>query len=123
MPSDSAEGVADESVATTRTPAEGTEVPVAAEDVDNLNPSTAVAAAEGSSSWADLSEVSAPASSSAAPVLGPVKEEVDEELQINEALKLSAVLATIGLVDEVADDPVATEEAAPEPELDLSIFD
>ena len=52
-----------------------------------------------------------------------MKEEIDEELQIQEALKLSAVLSTIGLVDEVADEPVATEETAPEAELDLSIFD
>ena len=125
MPSDSSEQVAAEFSATGETPAEGTEVPVAAEGVDHLNPPTAVAAAEGSSRWADLSEVQeAPAPTEAASSsLGPVKEEIDEELQIQEALKLSAVLSTIGLVDEVADDPVATEVTAPEAELDLSIFD
>ena len=57
MPSDSSEQVAAESSATGEAPAEGTEVPVAAEGVEHLNPPTAVAAAEGSSRWADLSEV------------------------------------------------------------------
>ena len=46
-----------------------------------------------------------------------------DRYQIDEALRLSAVLSTIGLVEEVADDPVATGTATTEPELDLSIFD
>ena len=124
MPSEGSDQVADSvatDISTVRTEVEGE-----AEGVEENPPPTVEPGTGVSSSWADLSEVQdapVPTEAAASSSLGPVKEEIDEELQIQEALKLSAVLSTIGLVDEVADDPVATEVAAPEAELDLSIFD
>lgn len=126
MPSDSPEGVAADHSATVETPASGSEAAVAEEGVDDLNPPTSAAVAEASASWADLSEVtSAPASSSAGPSLIPVKEEQDEvdRYQIDEALKLSKVLATIAYAEEVADDPVATGDTSLPSDIDLTIFD
>ena len=71
-------------------------------------PSTADPVAEGSRNWADLSEVlesTEPSGEAATAELVQVKEE-QQELQ--EAQSLGAVLSTIGLPEEVVDEPVAT---------------
>ena len=127
MPSEASGEVAADHSATVTVPAAEGEGTVDAERVERNVPPTVEAGTKSIGSWADASEeelqqASAP-SSAAAPTLVPVKDEVVEEYQIAEALELSRVLATIGNVEEVADDPVATEAPALEPELDLSIFD
>ena len=127
MPSEASGEVAADHSATVTVPAAEGEGTVDAERVERNVPPTVEAGTKSIGSWADASEeelqqASAP-STAAAPTLVPVKDEVVEEYQIAEALELSRVLATIGNVEEVADDPVATEAPALEPELDLSIFD
>ena len=56
-----------------------------------------------------MEESTAPSDQVATAELVPVKE---EEQELQEAQSLGAVLSTIGLPEEVADDPVATEESA-----------
>ena len=111
MPSDGSEEVAaDYSV--TETPAEGTEAAGEAGSVEQTAPSTADPVAEDSRNWADLSEVfesTAASDQVATAELVPVKE---EEQELQEAQSLGAILSTIGLPEEVADEPVATEESA-----------
>ena len=111
MPSDGSEEVAADYSAT-ETPAEGTEAAGEAGSVEQTAPSTADPVAEDSRNWADLSEVfeaTAPSDQVATAELVPVKE---EEQELQEAQSLGAVLSTIGLPEEVADEPVATEESA-----------
>jgi len=108
MPSDGSEEVAADHSATEGTPVEGDEAAGEAGSVEQTAPSTADPVAEGSRNWADLSEVleSTELSREAATAeLVPVKEELQE---LQEAQSLGAVLSTIGLPEEVVDEPVAT---------------
>ena len=114
MPTGSSEQVAADSSATVETSAEGVEAAEEAESVEVSPPQPAEPVAETSQSWADLSEVQqAPEPSGVDSVVtdsarpqGPLVE-VKEE--IHEAESISAVIATIGLPEEVADEFVATE--------------
>ena len=111
MPSDGSEEVGADYSAT-ETPAEGTEAADEAGSVEQTAPSTADPVAEDSRNWADLSEVFGSTAASdqvATAELVPVKE---EEQELQEAQSLGAVLSTIGLPEEVADEPVAMEESA-----------
>ena len=126
MPSEAPGEVAADNSATDSIPAAEGEGTVDAERVERNVPPTVEAGTNPIGSWADASEEELQASvptSSVDPTLVPVKDEVVEEIQIAEALELSRVLATIGNIEEVADEPVATEDTALGPELDLSIFD
>ena len=108
MPSDGSGEVAADYSATEGTPVEGDEAAGEAGSVEQTAPSTADPVAEGSRNWADLSEVleSTELSGEAATAeLLPVKEELQE---LQEAQSLGAVLSTIGLPEEVVDEPVAT---------------
>ena len=123
MPSEGSGEVADDSVAT-ETPAGGAEaVASAAEDVEQPAPLPAGSIAEASTSWADLSEVHAPAPSGfdsiATDSAGPQGPLVEVKEEIHEAESISAVISAIGLPEEVADDPVATEETG----VDASLQD
>ena len=112
MPSEGSEQVAADYSATSETPVHGDEAAGEAGSVEQTAPSTADPVAEGSRNWADLSEVfgsTAPSDQVATAELVPVKE---EEQELQEAQSLGAVLSTIGLPEEVADEPVATEESA-----------
>ena len=70
--------------------------------------------AETSQSWADLSEVQAPAPSGVDSIVtdsaDPQGSLVEVKEEIHEAESISAVISALGLPEEVADDPVATEE-------------
>ena len=121
MPSGSSEQVAADFSATvaadfsaTVTSAEGVEAAEEAESVEVSPPQPAEPVAETSQSWADLSEVQqAPAPSGVDSVVtdsaGPQGPLVEVKEEIHEAESISAVIATIGLPEEVADDFVATE--------------
>ena len=129
MPSEGSEEVADESVAT-ETPAGGAEAVVsAAEDVEQPAPLPAGSIAEASTSWADLSEVQqAPEPSGVDSVVtdstGPQGPLVEVKEEIHEAESISAVIATIGLPEEVVDEPVATGDIEGEVSLqDQSILE
>ena len=119
MPSEGSEEVAADHSATQETPAEESEAAGEAEDVERSAPSTVDPVAEGSQSWADLSEVFDSTAASGDVVtaeLIPVKE---EEQDFQEAQSLGAVLSTIGLPEEVVDEHVATEELVLESEQPL----
>ena len=126
MPPGSSEQVAADSSAT-GTSAEGVEAAEEAESVEVSPPWPAEPVAETSQSWADLSEVQqAPAPSGIDSVVadsagsqGPLVE-VKEE--IHEAESISAVIATIGLPEEVVDEPVATEDIEGEVSLQDQSF-
>eukprot|EP00435_Cladocopium_sp_Y103_P040886 s2774_g11.t1 len=107
MPAESAEEVAaDHSATETVTPAGGTEVAAPAEEVDQTDPLPAEPAAEATESWADCSEaIQAPVPTTETPSV-EVKE---EEIEVEQAQTLGAVLHTIGISEVVADEPVATE--------------
>ena len=105
MPSGSSEQVAAESSATGVTSVDGVEAVEEAESVEVSPPQPAESIAETSRNWADLSEVQAPGLESAvtgSTSLVGVKEEIQE------AESIGAVIATIGLPEEVVDEPVAT---------------
>ena len=120
MPSGSSEQVAADFSATvaadfsaTVTSAEGVEAAEEAESVEVSPPQPAEPVAETSQSWADLSEVQqAPAPSGVDSVVtdsaGPQGPLVEVKEEIHEAESISAVIATIGLPEEVVDEPVAT---------------
>ena len=112
MPSDGSDEVADDLVAT-GTPVDGTEAAGEAEGVEEDPPLTVDPVAEESRNWADLSEVleDSTAFSGEATTAGFVQVK-EEEQELQEAQSLGAVLSTIGLPEEVADEPVATEESA-----------
>ena len=119
MPSDGSGEVAADHSATEETPVGGDEAAGEAGSVEQTAPSTADPVAEGSRNWADLSEVlesTALSGEAASSELVRVKE---EPLELQEAQSLGAVLSTIGLPEEVADDPVATEETG----VDTSLQD
>ena len=119
MPSDGSGEVAADHSATEETPVEGDEAAGEAGSVEQTAPPTADPVAEGSRNWADLSEVlesTALSGEAASSELVQVKE---EPLELQEAQSLGAVLSTIGLPEEVADDPVATEETG----VDTSLQD
>ena len=85
-------------------PVSNTDGPALAEEVEQSAPLTASVGPEVIASWADASEVDSP------PLLGADSStgiHVKEEAQ--EAESIGAVLSTIGLPEEVADEPVATE--------------
>ena len=113
MPSEGSEEVAADHSATETTPVGGSEAAGEAEGVEENPPLTVDPVAEDSRNWADLSEVleesTAPSDQVATAELVPVKE---EEQELQEAQSLGAVLSAIGLPEEVADEPVATEESA-----------
>ena len=114
MPSDGWEEVAADISAAQETAAEEFKAAGEAGNVEQSAPSTVDPVAEGSRSWADLSEVLDPTAASgdmATAELISVKEE-EQELQ-------EAVLSTIGLPEEVVDEHVATEELELEPEQPL----
>ena len=110
MPSDGSGEVAADHSATEETPVGGGEAAGEAGSVEQTAPSTADPVAEGSRNWADLSEVledsTVPSGEAATSDLVQVKE---EPLELQEAQSLGAVLSTIGLPEEVVDEPVATE--------------
>ena len=119
MPSEGSGEVAADHSATEETPVHGDEASGEAGSVEQTAPSTDDPPAEGSRNWADLSEVledSTALSGEATAALVPVKEELQE---LQEAQSLGAVLSTIGLPEEVVDDPVATEDI----QVDTSIQD
>ena len=119
MPSGGSDKVAADYSATSETPVHGDEASGEAGSVEQTAPSTADPPAEGSRNWADLSEVleaTALSGEAASSELVQVKE---EPLELQEAQSLGAVLSTIGLPEEVADDPVATEETG----VDTSLQD
>ena len=123
MPSEGSGEVADDSVAT-ETPAGGAEaVASAAEDVEQSAPLPAGSIAEASTSWADLSEVQAPAPSGFDSIATDSADQerslVEVKEEIHEAESISAVISAIGLPEEVVDDPVATEETG----VDTSLQD
>ena len=117
MPTDTSEEVAE--LLATEAPADEGEEATDAERVEQPVPQSVEVATEPVVSWADASEdILAPE-----PFLGETSAVTDtdraegrllevkqEELQ--EATSLGAVLSTIGLPEEVADEPVATEESA-----------
>ena len=122
MPSDGSGEVAADYSATVETPVEGDEAAGEAGSVEQTAPSTADPVAEGSRNWADLSEVleSTELSGEAATAeLVPVKEELHE---LQEAQSLGAVLSTIGLPEEVVDEPVATGDVEVETSLQNQPF-
>ena len=120
MPSGRSEEVAADHSAT-ETPAEGDEAAGEAGSVEQTAPPTVDPVAEGSRNWADLSEVDSTALSgeAASSELVQVKE---EPLELQEAQSLGAVLSTIGLPEEVADEPVATEDLVVETSLEDQSF-
>ena len=122
MPPGSSEQVAADSSATV-TPAEGVEAAEEAESVEVSPPWPAEPVAETSQSWADLSEVQAPAPSGVDSIVtdsaDPQGSLVEVKEEIHEAESISAVISAIGLPEEVADDPVATEETG----VDTSLQD
>ena len=122
MPSDGSGEVAADHSATEETPVGGDEAAGEAGSVEQTAPSTADPVAEGSRNWADLSEVlesTALSGEAASSELVQVKE---EPLELQEAQSLGAVLSTIGLPEEVADDPVATEETGVDTSTSRSVI-
>ena len=112
MPSDGSGEVAADHSATEETPVDGTEAAGEAGSVEQTAPPTVDPVAESSRNWADLSEVlESTALSGEATAAGFVQVK-EEEQELQEAQSLGAVLSTIGLPEEVADEPVATEESA-----------
>ena len=99
------------------------QVASAAEDVEQSPPWPAGSIAEASTSWADLSEVQAPAPSGVDSIVTDSADQegslVEVKEEIHEAESISAVISAIGLPEEVADDPVATEETG----VDTSLQD
>ena len=119
MPSEGSEQVADDPVAT-ETPAGGTEaVASAAEDVEQPAPLPAGSIAKASASWADLSEVQSPEPTGLESVVADFTSLVEVKEEIHEAERIGAVIAAIGLPEEVVDEPVATEDI----QVDTSIQD
>ena len=114
MPTGSSEQVAADHSATVETPAEGVEAAEEAESVEVSPPQPAEPVAETSQSWADLSEVQAPEPSGVESVVAdsahPQGSLVEVKEEIHEAESIGAVIATIGLPEEVIDEPVATED-------------
>ena len=114
MPPGSSEQVAADYSATVETPAEGVEAAEEAESVEVSPPQPAEPVAETSQSWADLSEVQAPEPSGVESVVAdsahPQGSLVEVKEEIHEAESIGAVIATIGLPEEVVDEPVATED-------------
>ena len=122
MPSEGSDKVAAEYSATSETPVHGDEASGEAGSVEQTAPSTVDPPAEGSRNWADLSEVvdsTALSGEAASSELVQVKE---EPLELQEAQSLGAVLSTIGLPEEVADEPVATEDILVETSLEDQSF-
>ena len=114
MPPSSSEQVAADYSATVETPAEGVEAAEEAESVEVSPLQPAEPVAETSQSWADLSEVQAPEPSGVESVVAdsahPQGSLVEVKEEIHEAESIGAVIATIGLPEEVVDEPVATED-------------
>ena len=119
MPSDGWEEVAADISATQETPAEEFEAAGEAGNVEQSAPSTVDPVAEGSRSWADLSEVLDPTAASGDVETAELISVKEEEQELQEAQSLGAVLSTIGLPEEVVDEHVATEELELEPEQPL----
>ena len=119
MPSDGWEEVAADISATQETPAEEFEAAGEAGSVEQSAPSTVDPVAEGSRSWADLSEVLDPTAASGDVETAELISVKEEEQELQEAQSLGAVLSTIGLPEEVVDEDVATEELELEPEQPL----
>ena len=110
MPPGSSEQVAAESSATGETSVDGVEAVEEAESVEVSPPQPADSIAETSRNWADLSEVQAPAPTELESAATGSTALVEVKEEIHEAESISAVIATIGLPEEVADEPVATGE-------------
>ena len=104
MPSEVSEEVAADASAT-HTPVSNPEGPALVEEVEQTAPLTTLVGPGGVASWADASEVDSPELPAASTSATQVKEEEQQEAE-----SLGAVLATIGVPEEVADDPVATED-------------
>ena len=104
MPSEVSEEVAADSSAT-HTPVSNPEGPALVEEVEQSAPLTTSVGPEGVANWADASEVDSPSLPAASTSATEVKEEEQREAE-----SLRAVLETIGVTEEVADDPVATED-------------
>ena len=123
MPSEGSEEVAADHSVTETTPVGGSEAAGEAEGVEENPPLTVDPVAEDSRNWADLSEVleesTAPSDQVATAELVPVKE---EEQELQDAQSLGAVLSTIGLPEEVVDEPVATEDIEVETSLQDQSF-
>ena len=108
MPPGSSEQVAAESSATGETSVDGVEAVEEAESVEVSPPQPADSIAETSRNWADLSEVQAPAPTGLESVVADSTSLVEVKEEIQEAESIGAVIATIGLPEEVVDEPVAT---------------
>ena len=104
MPSEVSEEVAADSSAT-HTPVSNPEGPALVEEVEQSAPLTTSVGPGGVASWADASEVDSPSLPAASTSDVQVKE---EERQGAESL--GAVLATLGVTEEVVDELVATED-------------
>ena len=104
MPSEASEEVAADSSAT-HTPVSNPEGPALVEEVEQSAPLTTSVGPEGVANWADASEVDSPSLPAASTSATDAKEEEQQEAE-----SLRAVLETIGVTEEVADDPVATED-------------
>ena len=113
MPSEGSEEVAADHSATETTPVGGSEAAGEAEGVEENPPLTVDPVAEDSRNWADLSEVleesTAPSDQVATAELVPVKRRSRNYKRLSRWVQF---LSTIGLPEEVADEPVATEESA-----------
>ena len=112
MPSEVSEEVAADSRAT-HTPVSNPEGPALVEEVEQTAPLTTSVGPGGVASWADASEVDSPELPAASTSGIQVKEEEQQEAE-----SLGAVLATIGVPEEVADDPVATEDTEAETKVE-----
>ena len=104
MPSEASEQVAADSSAT-HTPVSNPEGPALVEEVEQTAPLTTSVGPEGVASWADASGVDSPALPATSTSDTQVKEEERQEAE-----SISAVLEVLGVSEEVADEPVATEE-------------
>ena len=127
MPTGSSEQVAADPSATVETPVEGVEAAEEAESVEVSPPQPAEPVAETSRNWADLSEVQeAPeptgVESTATGSAHPQGSLVEVKEEIHEAESISAVIATIGLPEEVVDELVATEDIEVEASLQDQSF-
>ena len=104
MPSEVSEEVAADSSAT-HTPVSNPEGLALVEEVEQTAPLTTSVGPGGVASWADASEVDSPELPAASTSGTQVKEEERQEAE-----SISAVLGVLGVPEEVADEPVATEE-------------
>ena len=97
----------------THTPVGNPEGPALVEEVEQTAPLTTSVGPGGVANWADASEVDSPELPAASTSGIQVKEEEQQEAE-----SLGAVLATIGVPEEVADDPVATEDTEAETKVE-----